>query len=385
VRQLLLAGVAMVAGAGWWIALVTWWPGSTPFIGGSTDGTELQLAFGYNGLGRLLGTSAGSPGNGGGPGGGGPGGSGGFGGATGLGRLFRSDMATEISWLLPTALLALAVGLWLSRRAPRTDLRRAGLVLLGGSLLVTAGVFSQMKGVIHPYYTVALAPLIAGTLAVTTSLLWEQRHTWTSRLAAAALLETTVVWDLHLLGSWQPAVKVVVVLASVAAVTAMLWSRELAAVGVAAAVVAALGGSTAYAVSTASHPHTGSIPSSGPTASALGGPGNQVADSAVVALLKQTTTQWAAAASSAMGSAPLALASGKAVIALGGFNGGDDAPTLTQFQQWVAAGKISYYVGGGGQGGGPGRGGESSIATWVAAHYTATTVGSTTLYDLRKT
>jgi hypothetical protein len=75
------------------------------------------------------------------------------------------------------------------------------------------------------------------------------------------------------------------------------------------------------------------------------------------------------------------LASGKSVMAIGGFNGGDPAPTLAQFQQYVAEGKISYYVAGG-RGGGFG-GGSSDIATWVAAHYQAKTVGGSTVYDLR--
>jgi 4-amino-4-deoxy-L-arabinose transferase-like glycosyltransferase len=384
IRQLLLAGVAMVAGAGWWIALVTMWPGDKPYIGGSTDGTELQLAFGYNGLGRLFGNSAG---NGGGNGGGMTGNAG-FGGATGLGRLFRSDMATEISWLLPTALLALAVGLVVGRRAPRTDLRRAGLVLLGGGMLTTGFVFSEMKGTIHPYYTIALAPLIAGTMALTASLLWEQRATWTARIAAAVLLETTVLWDLHLLGSWQPGVKALVLVASIVAVTAMLWGsalKQLAVVGLVAAVIGGLGASTAFAISTASHPHTGSIPSSGPSTSSMGGgfgDSGTTTSTALVTLLQATTTRWAAAASGSQASATLALASGKAVIAIGGFNGGDAAPTLAQFQGYVKSGQISYYVSGGGMGGG-GRGGDSSIATWVAANYTASTVGGATVYDLR--
>jgi uncharacterized membrane protein len=60
-------------------------------------------------------------------------------------------MAAEISWLLPTALLALVAGLWLTRRRPRTDLSRAALLLFGGWLLVTGLVFSYMQGTIHPY------------------------------------------------------------------------------------------------------------------------------------------------------------------------------------------------------------------------------------------
>ena len=253
---------------------------------------------------------------------------------------------------------------------------------------MTGLVFSEMKGVIHPYYTVALAPLMAGVLAITGALVWQQRHDLVARLGAAAVLETTVLWDVHLLGSWQPTVKAVIVIASIVAVTALAWGarlKQVAVVGLAAAALAGLGGSTAYAVSTASHPHTGSIPSAGPVSSQLGGDGS-TSNTALVALLKATTTTWAAATSGTQSSAPLQLASGKQVMAIGGFNGADPAPTLTQFQEWVAQGRVSYYVSDGGFGGGPGgRGGSSGIETWVAAHYTATTVGGATVYDLRTT
>ena len=38
------------------------------------------------------------------------------------------------------------------------------------------------------------------------------------------------------------------------------------------------------------------------------------------------------------------LASGEPVMAIGGFNGTDPAPTLAQFEQYVAAGKIHYFI-----------------------------------------
>jgi hypothetical protein len=152
------------------------------------------------------------------------------------------------------------------------------------------------------------------------------------------------------------------------------------------AVLTVLSSSAAYALTTTTSPHTGSIPSAGPTATAFGGPGgDQSADTALSTLLASTTTRWAAAAVGSMSAAPLQLASGRPVISIGGFNGGDPAPTLAQFQAYVASGQVHYFIGsaaGGGGFGGGGRGGDSAIQTWVAAHFTATTVGGATVYDL---
>lgn len=84
-----------------------------------------------------------------------------------------------------------------------------------------------------------------------------------------------------------------------------------------------------------------------------------------------------------MTAAPLELATGRAVMALGGFNGGDPAMTLARFERLVAAGKIHYYVAGGGFGGGPaGRGGADAIESWVASEFRAVSVGGTSVYDL---
>src|SRR4051794_19089219 len=54
-RQLALAGVVLVAVSVAWPLAVSLWPGSAPYIGGSTDGSVWNLIFGYNGFGRLTG------------------------------------------------------------------------------------------------------------------------------------------------------------------------------------------------------------------------------------------------------------------------------------------------------------------------------------------
>jgi 4-amino-4-deoxy-L-arabinose transferase-like glycosyltransferase len=79
------------------------------------------------------------------------------------------------------------------------------------------------------------------------------------------------------------------------------------------------------------------------------------------------------------------LASDEPVMAIGGFNGTDPAPTLAEFEKYVSEGKIHYFIAGGGAGG-FGQGGRnddaSLITTWVEDHFTARTVDGTTLYDL---
>ena len=94
---------------------------------------------------------------------------------------------------------------------------------------------------------------------------------------------------------------------------------------------------------------------------------------------------WAAAAIGAQNAASYQLATEKPVMAIGGFNGSDPSPTLAQFKQYVAQGKIHYFIGGGGGGGmGPGGGTSSEISTWVTATFEQVALDGSTFYDLTR-
>jgi len=302
VGQLLLAGLGIVVGGGWWVAIAELVPAADrPYFGGSTNNNILQLAIGYNGLGRLDGSETGSIGGG---GGGAGGGGSAFGGSTGITRLFGSEFGGQISWLLPAALIALVALLWVSRRAVRTDRTRAAALLWGGWLVVTGVVFSYMSGIIHPYYMVALAPAIAalvgiGAMALLKPALWERTLGWVGRGVVAGAVAVTAGWAFVLLdrsATWLPWLRWVIVVCGALAVLGIMagglaggrlgsWGRSrsgrlgLAGIPVVLALVAGLAGPAAYAAETVASTHTGSIPSAGPTVAGggfgggTGGPG----------------------------------------------------------------------------------------------------------------
>ncbi|MYW63871.1 glycosyl transferase [Streptomyces sp. SID8379] len=277
--QLALAGLAMVVAGGWWVAIVELWPASSrPYIGGSQNNSFLELTFGYNGLGRINGDETGSVG-----GGGGGTGTGQWG-ETGLTRMFNSEIGSQVSWLLPAALILLVAGIVLTWKAKRTDTARAAFLAWGGSLVTTTLIFSFMAGIFHQYYTVALAPYLAAVVGMGAAVLWEERSriAWSVTLGAAVAV--TAVWGFVLLGrtpDYLPwlrwAVLVGGLVAGLGLALAGRLNRQLA-LGVAGlGLVASLAAPTAYTISTLNTGHSGSIVTAGPSgASAMGmggGPG----------------------------------------------------------------------------------------------------------------
>jgi len=271
VRQLLLAGLAMVVAAGWWVAVVELVPASArPYIGGSQDNSFLSVTFGYNGFGRLTGEETGSVG-----GGGGGGQGGGRWGTTGITRLFDGDIGGQISWLMPAALILLVFGLWATRRYARTDSARTAFLVWGGWLVFTALTFSFMSGIFHQYYTVALAPAVAALVGMGVDGLWRARHRLPYAAVLGGVVAVTAVWAYVLLGrsaDFLPWLRWAVLLGGLAAAVALVAAGRLAgplgarvaAVAGLTALAAGLGGPAAYAVQTVSEPHTGSIVTAGP-------------------------------------------------------------------------------------------------------------------------
>lgn len=473
--QLGLSAVAMTVAGGWWVAIVELWPASSrPYIGGSQNNSFLELTFGYNGLGRINGEETGSVGGG---GGGRGGGAGGQWGETGIGRMFNSEIGSQISWLLPAALILLGAGIWLTWRAKRTDTARAAFLAWGSSLLMTAAVFSFMAGIFHQYYTVALAPCLAALIGMGATVLWEERSRWWAGAALGVTVAVTAYWSYVLLGrtpdyqAWlRPTVLVTGIVGALGLLLASRLGRQLALVAVGLGFVASLAGPVAYTVSTLNTGHQGSIVTAGPSSGGMGGgpgggggrggggmqppgmgkqgsrqaggvmgqpptgtpqgqgrnqggpgtarngqrpgamPGGMpgtgegfggggggmggllngaTVDAAAKKLLAKNADDytWAAAAIGSQNAASYQLATGDPVMAIGGFNGSDPSPTLSEFKEYVEDGRIHYFIssGTGGGGGMGGSGGTSSqISAWVEKNFKEVTAGSATFYDLTR-
>lgn len=402
--QLAAGGLALLVSGGWWVAVVQLVPASSrPYIGGSQDNSVWNLMFGYNGFGRLTGDEPGSVGGRAVQGGG-------RWGQTGWLRLFNGEFGGQASWLVPAALVLVVAGLAFTWRAPRTNRLRAAVLLWGGWLVVTAATVSLGQGIIHPYYTVALAPALGATAGIGAAAFWARRHDPAARAVLATAVAATAVWSyvlLHRTPAWHPQLRSAVLVGGIAVALAVLGlprsRRAIAAVVASAAVAVALAGPAAYSVATASVPHSGAIPSAGPAGAGRFGPGGGRAPggagglldgstpaSELVALLEQDGDRytWVAAAVGSNTAAGYQLATGEPVMAIGGFNGTDPAPTLDQFRSFVAEGRVHWFVAGGGGFGGPGGGGGTTgttaaqITSWVTASFRATSAGGVTLYDL---
>jgi 4-amino-4-deoxy-L-arabinose transferase-like glycosyltransferase len=390
VVDLLAAAAALVVSGGWYLLMVELWPADArPYIGGSQHDSIVELALGYNGLGRLTGNE--------------PGGLGNLNFDVGWGRLLGSGMGLDIAWLLPAAVICLAAGFVITRRAPRTDPARAALILWGGWLAVTAVVFSFANGIVHPYYTVALAPAIGASIGIGATLLWRKRSDIRATTALSGAVLVTAILAAVLLSrdsDWMPWLRATVAVGGVGAAALLLvagrLSRPVARSVAALAVAACLAAPAVYSVATAAAGHTGAIPSVGPARHGFGGftgPGGLLDSPAPGPALAATLSAdvhdytWVAAVVGSNNAAGYQLASGAPIMAVGGFNGTDPSPTLEEFQRYVADRQIHYFIRGKmmiGHWGAATSGSHepTDIAEWVETHYTPQTVDRVIIYDL---
>jgi 4-amino-4-deoxy-L-arabinose transferase-like glycosyltransferase len=225
--HLILAGLVMLVVSLSWVVPVDLTPASErPYVGSSQTNSEMELAFGYNGIQRLTGAlfnrggPASSATNSGftfptGLAGNGPGGAS-ENGQVGFFRLLNEQLGPQVSWLLPFAILGfLAAALtsrgttpanetesggglagWtrrLWRESPNAHLNQQQQSLtLWGMWVLTQGVFFSVAGFFHTYYLSMLAPGIAALVGIGAVALWRafQQGGWLGWLLPITLVAT---------------------------------------------------------------------------------------------------------------------------------------------------------------------------------------------------
>ncbi|HEY4452321.1 MAG TPA: glycosyltransferase family 39 protein [Solirubrobacteraceae bacterium] len=407
--QLALAGVLTAAVSFAWIAAVEATPASKrPYVGSSTNNTEIGLAIEYNGVGRVEGQSGGPhttvvkpgarvplkhhasthrPSSAGSkiasgvsshakaangrdinpiP----------FGGPPGPLRLFGVGLGDQAAWLLPFALFGLLgvalLGLLERRpardsedehapaRAPgRRDPRLATALVLGGWFLVEAVVLSASKGIVHPYYVSALGPgtgAMAGAGAVAFLRLARGPHRlWALALVGLAVTATVAAQSVlahreHYMLWFVP----VLVIGAVVLLGALVALRALALPAISLLFVLLLVLPTAYSATTWLAPVEGTFPAAGPTqaAGSTNGYGVNERDLAIdKALLSYVAghrpgTRWELLTVASDTAAPMMLM-GLNAGALGGYSGTDQAVTGEQLGRYVARGEARWVLLGG--------------------------------------
>jgi len=293
-------------------------------------------------------------------------------------------------------------------------------------LVVTGLTFSLMAGIFHAYYTVALAPAIAALVGIGAGLLWERRDRLWALFVLAVVTLATSGWAFVLLGrstNWLPWLRWSVLGAGILAAGGLIVARwvgaRLLTASAVLAILAALGGPTAFTLQTVTTARSGAIVTAGPAVAgglpggipgrpggampgtpptaggASGGMrgvgggaggllnGSKSSKKITALLLKNADSYtWVAATVGAMNASGYQLATQKSVMPVGGFNGSDPSPTLQQFQAKVAIGKIHYFIGSQTDGFSAGSSTSRNISTWVAATFTPQTVDGVTVYDL---
>ncbi len=397
ITRLLAAGVVLVIVSFSWIAFVELTPASQrPYVGSSTNNTELGLTFDYNGFGRVEGEV------------GGPGqiqeAEGGglhvvsqtrparsvrhgrpvtastvpvvakppptflpdgrlaspqfFAAPTGLLRLFKWGLADQGGWLVPFALLglvALVLRAFLDERSSRNP-RLATTIVFGGWLLPEAAILSFSKGIVHPYYVSAMGPgaaVAVGAGAAALTWLTRQRRSWGLALAACAVVATVVaqiviLHEQHYMRWFIP----VLIGVAVLGICLMALSR-LAAAGMALALGVLLIAPSVYSTTASLAPVEGTFPAAGPhEASAKGplnsDPGELRIDHNLIRYLatQNTGRRWAVLTDAAPTAAPLILLGAQAG-ALGGYGGTDPVLNGPALARLVARHEARYILLGG--------------------------------------
>jgi|GEM_PF-684133 len=398
IGQLLVALLLLLAVSLSWALVVDLTPASQrPYVGSSQGNSELNLAFGYNGIDRVLGrfgfggnrndaekSSDAAPSqtkgksaatnsnsttivvpditsevlkafqkNR---------GRGGFGaGEPGPLRLFTEPMGGQISWLLPIALLGLLVLAWQRRPHFRQDRQQQSL-LLWGTWVLSMGAFFSISSFFHQYYMVTLAPAICALFGIGLVTMWQdyRRAGWRGWLLPLALLATAAEQIFFIVsnpswGFWLiPVIAIPCLLVALILSLARLFERQelnmrvlvpAFSLGVAVLLLTP----AVWAAMPSLQNSANETPVAGPIQRfGFGGFANRTntSNAALISYLEshQGDEKYLVATPSSMSADGIILATNQPVMAMGGFMGADPILKPDELAELVNDGTVRYFL-----------------------------------------
>ena len=400
IRDLAIAGATSLVVSFSWIFVVSIVPASArPYVGGTYSNSAWEMVFGYNGLGRFSATNSSTgayrsftpP----------------FSGSPSVVRLFNEQLAGQIAWLIPTAILGIVLLFLLKFSKP--------LILLLTVWFATFAVMFSVVAGMHQFYTSALAVPMAAIVGVAFAEARKANKAWMQLsligLSVTVAIAISLTYSSYL--PWLPWIQLFVgILAAVAVIiademklTKTWWVALLAGASMLLTPIA-------WTIDTVNH--TNSINPVAGNGSGMGGgvggpggmstgavgpggmqggrgqmPGGQMpnmtgqagqgqmpsmgqgggmprmggASTALITYLQANrgSASYLVATFGAMSSASFITATGESVLPIGGFDGSDPYPSLDAFKKLVAEGKLRFVLAGGQGGMGGGMGGPGGM------------------------
>jgi 4-amino-4-deoxy-L-arabinose transferase-like glycosyltransferase len=309
-------------------------------------------------------------------------------GTPGVLRFFTQPLSKQMSWLLPFALISVLLALFAARiRLPLESGAHKALVLWGGWLLTCVVFFSMVSGIFHAYYAIMLAPALGAMVGIGFAQLWSWSvdKNWAGILLAVSAAVTVgfqyfaasqygdFAWwmigsgILLGLGIIFQFVRSGRRLAYVSMLTAMLiipmyWTVM-----------------TSVADSNINLPtaYTGANQAQNNPDRARQQQGSGV-NTELLDYLDDNTQgmKYLVAVPSSQQGAQFVIASGRPVLYMGGFSGGDEVVTVDDLKEMVANGELRYVLYGGDRGNNAGTSSWLQTSCSAVLDYSQTSMGN---------
>ncbi len=283
-------------------------------------------------------------------------------------RLFNQQLAGQISWFLPLAFLGFFVAVSVTR-LQYPFAREHQQLILWITWLAPQVLFFSFAGLFHRYYLEMLAPSIAALIGAGFAALWDTyvTHRWRGLIFPMTMIfgATMQAFILFLFRDWIgwliPILLVSTLILAAALVLLRLVSSTtplhaiLATVGVLALFIAP----TIWAVTPVLAADAG-LPFAGPEL--LSRPSMSL-DNPLVSYLvaNRGSAEFLAATVNANSAAPIILATGEPVMAVGGFTGNDKILSTDQFADLIESNTVRFFLQ-------TQQGNQNEVSRWVEQH-----------------